>query len=454
MGQSYIHQFYQFEKELKPFEKKVGGVSCWELVRFKVLLSFMASKGNSGLLKQKKTSRLALLLNYIKYAGSRNPFLAPRGKILFFAHPRRTKVTGYYVDSYTDPLLQLLGKDEFIVLDKGFEGKHMFPMATPNLYFCDFLHLISRLVTFVYRKRLHGPDREFQAFLSDMELKLSEKLRQKIHLGHLKGLYKKYQASKITYTLLLKVIRPRKIILVGSYGNEDLIAAAKQLRIKTIELQHGAIAPGHVGYDFPYFKKDLFPDELWLFGRAWEEGINFPISSDHIKTIGFKYLDDAKANMGPESKKDQAVFISQWAIGTELSKYAIEFHKDTKIRTIYKLHPQEYRNWKDTYPWLANSGIEVVENSIPLYQLFSESKWIFGVYSTALYESLAFHCSVYILDLPGSDNFEELVRRNVVRRISSVERFDLSLLQADSSSSAASFFEESNVQNLKNLILS
>ena len=115
------------------------------------------------------------------------------------------------------------------------------------------------------------------------------------------------------------------------------------------------------------------------------------------------------------------LFISQGTIGKELSKFATDLRgmlEVEKYEIIYKLHPGEYDRWKAEYPWLINKGILVVDQNIhDMHYYFSQADIQVGIYSTALYEGLAYHLRTYVLPLYGHHYLEELVELGIVKII-------------------------------------
>ena len=95
--------------------------------------------------------------------------------------------------------------------------------------------------------------------------------------------------------------------------------------------------------------------------------------------------------------------------------------KDYNI--IYKLHPGEYDTWKQNYPELVNDldNFKVIDNSeTPLYQLFAQSNYQVGAFSTAIYEGLMFNCKTFILDVPGVEYLSDLIKKGYVCQVNDI----------------------------------
>ena len=74
---------------------------------------------------------------------------------------------------------------------------------------------------------------------------------------------------------------------------------------------------------------------------------------------------DAAAGLSFVKKKKQILVISQWVIGEDLSRFAVELSKvkDLGYKIVFKLHPLNYRGWQEKYPWLVDSDVEVIDHS-------------------------------------------------------------------------------------------
>ena len=85
---------------------------------------------------------------------------------------------------------------------------------------------------------------------------------------------------------------------------------------------------------------------------------------------------------------------------------------------VYKLHPGETADWRSRLPWLAASPLDVVGHQQSIYELFAYASAQLGVYSTALFEGVAFGLRTYVATLPGHEALDVLVARGYARRVS------------------------------------
>ncbi|MHA1515771.1 MAG: sialyltransferase, partial [Candidatus Heimdallarchaeaceae archaeon] len=191
---------------------------------------------------------------------------------------------------------------------------------------------------------------------------------------------------------------------------------------------------------------------IFAFGDYWIETVTYPIGKNRIFSVGFPELETSRQKYARTKKKNQIVFISQPWIGTHLSKLAIELNKVENLgyKVIYKLHPNEVNTWKEEFPWLLNSGIEVIDHEGKgLYELFAESEIQIGVNSTALFEGLFFGVKTLLFDYFGIDYMEDLLKSKVAEKFSDADDLVKKIKKIKTIEFDADYFFRSN--SLKNI---
>jgi hypothetical protein len=461
LGEIY-ERFLSLEDELDLFEKKVDNVAFWERVRASVFLTMFEMIVRSEAIMPVPGMRRRKLMRLFTsiFKVHRNPFLSRERDVLFVGSPRRLlQSDGRWWDIYTDPIIERLDTS-YVSVENQYLQKHSKPAKTSNLKYMDFLDFWAYIkqkkpfgsfsLTGEERSLLKSISEEFEnRFQTDMDI-------EEITVGVLK----RRRAALPLFIRLLRRVKPKIVIIVVSYGKEDLVEACRALSIPVIELQHGVISRFHPGYSYPVVKK-LFPDYLLTFGDYWLDSAEFPLDRDRIRSVGYPYLENQKAKLRNVEKKRQAVIISQERIGLHLSRFAVELSeaKEFDYNIVYKLHPREAARWKESYPWLVDANLKVVDDpSVSLYKLFAESSIQIGVFSTAIYEGLSFGLQTYLVDLPGVAYFEQLIQTQVVTKVSSVDDFLEKLkLQTDMSLFESEHFFKSNaianiIQELKRIM--
>ncbi len=452
--------FEKLELDLSCFELEINEVPVWERVRFRVYKELRQKTGAGQAHTSNETNvrtdfhRIAL---WAKNWISKNPFFSKKHQYMFFGHPRRKlENDGYWWDIYCDPIHSETDLD-YVHFEMPHLLSHHTPAKTNNLRYLDAIKYTGG----IQRKLgLGNPSigtdaknyiAEIESEIVDrfgVEADVKERVRRKLHVRNTTiGLYKR----------LLDRVNPDVVILVVSYGKETLIEACKQKEIPVVELQHGVIYDHHFGYSFPEgIQKETFPDYLLTFGAFWNENARFPLPDDRVIPVGYPYLEQRVDAYSDVERKEQIIFISQGTIGEELSKFALDVHNDPRIthNIVYKLHPGEYDRWQDEYPWLVDSGIAVVDRSIPsLYKLFSSSTAQVGVESTAVYEGLCFNLETYIYNCSESKIFDSLISNGTAEYISTTEDL-ISLLGLEDRSSfnQNQYFRQGSINNIVELI--
>lgn len=463
--ENLYEKLIQFEEDKNLFSKKIANVLFWERIRFQVFRLILQERIYFAEVEDKvKKERSFKLINYfLKFRNylvaifqmRRNPFLVKEHDIILFSNSRRKKQEdGYWWDIYTDHLEKELNYST-ILFEKDIFLKYRKPVKTENMVYLTFLDLLVDLKRYLRRSRVKMSDEEKQ-YLKKISAEIRSQFGCSIDLEnivcHNLTIRKRVMPY---YQKLISKIKPKAAIIVCSYGKEDFIEICKLNKIPVIELQHGVMTRYHVGYSYEKnsAKKSSFPDYLFTFGKYWEEAVSYPISKEKIVNVGFPELEIRKQQYQFVKKKKQILFISQKTIGLKLSKFAVELSqvRNFDYRIIYKLHPFEVFSWKEDYPWLMQSNIEVVDHQgVNLYQLFAESEVLVGVYSTAIYEGLSFHMRTFLVDLTGIDYLEHLIQAGIVTKVSKPEELvsvlsDKSAEQLD----AELFFKTNSINNIK-----
>jgi hypothetical protein len=426
-----VEKIFQMEEELDLFNKKIDGVYFWELVRFKVVSEIAQKTGIYGQAHTKldfnSKSVGKYILNALSNIFNKNPFLSPKSDLLFIGHPRRKLLeNGFWWDIYCDPIIEnLKSRYKCLLLEKPIFNKHLSPAKTENICYLD-LALFSSSILWRIKLINTRINKNDKLILRQLERQIQRKFAINVSLDKLVSFRLSARKSILPFfRTILNRVQPRIVIFLVSYGHEVFIEACKKLDIPTVEMQHGTISRYHTGYSFPGKKstKRTFPDYFLVFGDYWKGLVHFSIPDERVLSVGYPFFEMETVRYQNELKKDQIIFISQGTIGEKLSKFAIElknrqdFHKEI----IYKLHPGEYARWKKDYPWLVGSGVRVIDDeSVPVYQLLAQSKTLVGVYSTMVYEGLGMGLRTFLVDLPGIEYMDELIKSQAVSKIADV----------------------------------
>jgi hypothetical protein len=200
------------------------------------------------------------------------------------------------------------------------------------------------------------------------------------------------------------------------------VAAAKFCGTECIELQHGTMNKFHMGYSYPNHNSvDYFPDKMYVFGQYWKEHVRLPLKPENVIVKGFPYFNAvSRKYLHLKKNKNQITILSQGSIGLRMSRlFTNDVSRFGDFSVKYKLHPGEYARYKDEYQELIEadsfSNVEIIDNNEQnLYHFLNTSEYVVGVYSTAVFEALAFGCKVIVLNLPGVEYMSELIENKYV----------------------------------------
>lgn len=200
------------------------------------------------------------------------------------------------------------------------------------------------------------------------------------------------------YKYLLYFLKTRKVkvlILAVSYSHYPLIKACKNLGIRIVEVQHGAISKYHIGYAGV---KDAFKvDEIITYDNLW---------SKQVRQLGFKTQSVSDFNIEccgtlithfNEQNYNKLIIIGQSALTDELVNYYLECLSFT-TNVYFRPHPS------DDILHLESLGVRISSCSeIDFVESLDNANLYMGIYSTCLYEAIVNGCDVKLINSPLND---------------------------------------------------
>ena len=435
----FIDIFLKYEEERNLFNEEIYGVRYWHYIRYILFQKMLREKTNSGDFnnisrslskKEKFIEKLEQVYNIIL----KNPLIGLKNKeVLVLNSSRRSKNGDVYECIYTDDLIKSIDND-YYVLENNYMGKHFKPAITQNLLYMDYISLKRSIIKKLWRRKekykiSSEDENRIKIILKDLENLLEVKIDEAFVFLQLEEIIYSYKSTYKDFEKILETVKPKAIIEVCHYEFDKLLMneVAQKKNIKVIELQHGTIDKYHLAYNFQS-KRDLitYPNYIFTFGEYWSKISRFPIGKNHLIDVGFynyeKKKDKYKETLVDNNKN--ILFISQNTIGKELSTLAVELKEELQDRynILYKLHPKEVGVWKSDYPWLVNSGIQVIDNNDKdLYYYFSISEAQIGVYSTAMFEGIGFGLKTFIYKTFGHEYMQNLYNNNYAKLIENTQ---------------------------------
>ena len=455
-------KIWNLEEKCELNHKEIQGCYPWQLIR---MYLYYEITRKTNVFESAQQSSLSLFdkinsfLPFLKNSILSNPLNGKENvDVLIFDHPRKVIFEDEYQDIYSYFLKDTLNQygKSFETIESPYLNQHF---RNKNNIKENHVRFNDRILlgSFIHKTRNRGKlpfTEDEKQLINTVKEELEAAFKIEIDLFRImEDHILNFQYDYKKYIELLQKKNPKLVFLVVAYENKALVAACKKMNIEIIELQHGTISPYHLGYSYPEntmkFNNEIkeieyFPDKILSFGDYWKNACPFPIDSENIISMGFPYFEEnSKTYMkiaeekisedgnDGETQEKQILFISQGVIGKYLSKLAYEttsnINDSQNFKFIYKLHPGEYGTWKENYDYLTravdefNNFTVIDKSEPPLYELFAESHCQIGAFSTAIYEGLAFNCKTFIIDVPGVEYLDDLIDKNIVKKVKSSE---------------------------------
>lgn len=434
MGYQVIEEFLNFENDYKLYYKHIKGFHFWNYNRFFIFNKIVNRDNAYSKLPNYKTTKLCSkqnILNWLENYVFRNPLCSILHKdILVLNSPRRVQKGKYYICPYTEMILKKI-KYSYSVIEAPYNRMHYKPVDTKNLWYLDG---INSLIQFElsYKSKINlskHTQAEIKHIVGLINSKFKINLSYTEFIRDITNQINYYIILKKYVRLILRRIQPKCIIEINSYNFTNMVfnEVAKELGIKTIELQHGVMGKYNISYNYygsPKLKS--FVDNVFVFGEYWKNNTRFPISKKNIYVTGYPEFEKEmkREKVKGNNIKKSIIFISDALYGQEFSNLAIELYEKinhTKYDIIFKLHPLEYNMSKRIYSKLYRTGIKVIDNnSHDIYYYLKNSDYQVGINSTAIYEGIGLRVKTFIVNWKGSEVVEALVNSKYSYLINSV----------------------------------
>lgn len=412
--------FNQIEKKYNLLNANIEGYYFWNYARFRISWYYEQNQRHLGNAHSEKketfNGKLNVIWTQFKNIVSKGKIPNKKCDLLVLNHPRRVLLNGVYECIYTDEIAEKLSN--VVVLEEAYQNIHYQPVKTKNLVYTDIVDIKSFWYCVFQKNFLPVRFRRIRLEILQIIYKPIEELNliynTNISANQLAdeiiyGFYM-YKVERNYYIKIVNRLKPRVIMEVVSYSRKCMVVneIAEEMDIPTIELQHGTIGEEHGAYNFPTgYRIKQFPKYVFLFSEYWNKNTSFPIPQENRKIVGFPYLEKMAAGLmylnGEDRAKKNILFLSSGPIGDKLAEVALgllDLLDDNKYHIIFKLHPGEYAVWREQYPALQNSSIEVIDNNrINLYELYAISDFqISGYNTTTVFEGLYFGLQTFILN--------------------------------------------------------
>lgn len=338
-------------------------------------------------------------------------FINHHAKILFFSSGiTNVNIDGKYLNRVSD-YFALCYPDSTLLIERPHRWQHLRPRVNRNVAY----HLPLRVIA-AGLERLPVKKTDNKTFLACIAYVDS---RLKATLGiEFTASQRRLLQTKLTrycaglalqlcmYRSVYRRLNPDLIFFEdGHYGGMGhLIRLAKELGIKTAEMQHGMISAGHDAYNFApaVLNSEIYrlyvPDYFLAYGQWWADHIQTPAQ---VINIGNPYYDTMRRKWKDKIIPQRKILLL--SNGVKFDSYmemAIKLNQmlSGQFEIIVRPHPRERNTALQTYGHLCEEIL--IDDSDDLYSRLAESYAVIGEISTALFEAIGFAKKIFSLSTP------------------------------------------------------
>lgn len=450
-AQQLIIDICKKEIECGCYEAEIDGVSLYSLVRENVRNRILLDAGYNVMSDRNKTDVKALIPALIKSIWQlfRLFCSARHYSIVFYSFARVEKISGIYVDKFSDPIIDVCELGDYIILDRGRAGVHPQPRAhNDRVLFIDALQVAMIIKSFVfYCFFVRKYQREFDKLSNSLMLLTGEKVKKAILREVVFMCY--YYRS---FGIILRKIKAKNVIGPARGQQKPLFIAARKMGIQTLELQHGVTfresAP-YSGYRDPM----ILPDFFLAFGD--NDPLNvYGIDEERILNIGFALFDYiSKLENVKKYNNNDILVISEPQITQTMIQIVLKLAADNpQISFYFRPHPHETITEDQKEQMKCQGNVYIQDRNINILEVLHGFKHVIGESSTVLYEALAMKKKVGRLHYPGlNPMYLSEKDKKECWQISNQNSFEV-FIKGELPSSLRSIFSPFNKERLINIL--
>ena len=277
----------------------VNDVDVWPLIRIKLYILILnrvegevgESVGNN-LSKNKKSKPILKRLSKFKLipalfraiVGLFSFYLKlkPKKIIFFGSNFHRTIHENLYFNRFFDSMVSAHDLHHSVymvefqkVLSNCYNPKAIIPLHK-NL---DHYKLVNKAFSFKKDSTNYSLD-QYEKFYDQLIKDFPDFQKKNLSKNDILKWTSKINSVKFFFIKFFKIVKPEKVILLSSYGFDDLYAvilACKTLNITSVDFQHGPQTNIHMAYSHwtrtPYSGYNILPDEYWCWDIESKQNI-------------------------------------------------------------------------------------------------------------------------------------------------------------------------------------
>ncbi len=408
----FCSSFCEIETKYKLFDVEFNGIKYWKHARYFVrhmILHKIYGIGNPFWFDYDRKNEWKLskyIHGYQRVTDFvfHNINIGLKKDILLFSFNRRIKDGKNYVSPVTDEISLKLNRSHYTV-ESPYCGGYYRPTPIRGIKYYDVWKNVGeddKLRIPINRGCFRKQILKFFENEFDIEFSNDEK---RILLTNI-NFYIMYRNDLMkNYKKIIKKISPKVVLYTCAYIGDMVVLTEvlKEMNIPSIELLHGYITETDVTYNYSDIGlNNTLPDYIFVYSQIQKDLIKWGIPKENIRVVGWPWLEKKKnevsENIGKQNRKKTLLFIS--CGNPVIAKYMKVLEKNldcNQFEIIFKLHPTEYKVWKEKYPAIPD-GIQVIDNNEhDIHFYLKKSDIVVGIASTVLYEAAIYPVLIYIL---------------------------------------------------------
>jgi hypothetical protein len=407
----HMEDLMTWERTEGLFDYRLNGIPLWRLVRSGQISAYLRRAGVRG----RENYNRPQIANVVHFIAGVACSLAQtlrlrRYRYLFIGFARRRLDGGVWVDTFSDPLIDLMGRQDTLCIERPFGGRHFRPARTRHLLYYDWIKAASlvagRLFAWIVALRGKASVNPIADLIANKLGAPAKPLRRAICRA-----YMQFWTERQCARFILRRVSPKAMLLVNRGINFGLIAACRERGVRVHELQHGVMQFTSFKHGTRYDER-IDPETFLTFGECWTTQFDWGVPRGGARTLGYRYiLEERTARRRTRRTAGSSVMlVSEPGCWQELSRAFGEMvARHPEVHFILKFHPQDIGDWRSRYPVGLAANVTAVEDpAADLYDLFGECRAVVGYASTVLYEASFFGLKVGLLNENGLNPSEAL----------------------------------------------
>jgi len=407
---------------------KFNQFNTWPIVRQILWIELISVKNKN--IKEKnvffKKISYDIFRRFFSFFNLVNPEKNNNSTKIFISRPvyLQKLPSGKYFDRIVDPIIEdSINNNELV--DKYYLSlpKHPFNLSFKFRLLIKSKKNAKLIISNEVRK---GLDRISK--LTNIEYKILNKR----YIKNLSLFVQWYEGSK---KIFLNKSNLKEIYFPGWYFPDlmGVCAAASELKIRTVDVQHGKQGKFHAMYSgwnkIPKKGFDLMPDNFWCWGDVSCKHIlkSSPNRKIHIPFVGgHTWISYYRNNLNPINRKPKDGIIHvlvtmqppQGSNIERIPEFLINFllSKNKNIFFTFRLHPNDsggYEYCKRRLSYINDNFFSIDDGKSNLYDLFNIATHHITSYSSCCYEAEFFNVPSLIYGLEGKKIYADEINDGV-----------------------------------------